>query len=189
MKRCDWVTEDLIYIKYHDEEWGQFNQFTNDHYLFEMLTLEGAQAGLSWLTILKRRHHYQKAFDYFDPREVAKYDELKIKELLSNERIIRNRRKVESTIKNAQAFLAIQEKYGSFHAYLRFIIDQELPIVNEWSSHEAVPAQTDLSKQLSKALKKEGFSFVGPVICYAFMQAVGIVNDHTKDCDLYKGGK
>lgn len=189
MKRCDWVTEDLIYIKYHDEEWGQFNQFTNDHYLFEMLTLEGAQAGLSWLTILKRRHHYREAFDYFDPVKVANYDETKVKELLSNEGLIRNRRKIESTIKNAQALLAIQEKYDSFHAYLRFIIDQELPIINEWASHEAVPAQTDLSKQLSKALKKEGFSFVGPVICYAFMQAVGIVNDHTKDCDLYKGGK
>src|SRR5699024_10201904 len=129
MKRCDWVTEDLIYIKYHDEEWGQFNQFTIYHSLFEILNLEGAQAVLSWLTILKRRHQYQNAFDYFDQREVAKYDELKIKELLSNERIIRNRRKVESNIKNAQDFLAIQEKYGSFNAYLCFIINQELPIV------------------------------------------------------------
>jgi|SRR5690625_398013 len=187
--RCKWVTKEPVYIKYHDEEWGNFNQFKNDQYLFEMLTLEGAQAGLSWITILKRRENYRKAFAQFDPIKVSEFGHREINTLLQNEGIIRNKRKIESTINNAKAFLQVQSKFGSFHTYLIELFNRKLPIVNNWDSGEEVPAQTGESVMLSKNLRKRGFTFVGPVICYSFMQAVGLVNDHTKDCWLYKGDK
>lgn len=182
--RCDWVTDDPLYQMYHDEEWGNFENFHHDHYLFEMLTLEGAQAGLSWITILKRRENYRKAFDFFDPSIVATYNSDKVTQLLQNEGIIRNKRKIESTINNAKAIVQIQGDYGSFHAYLWEFIGNRR-IINEWKKQEDVPASTKQSKALSVALKQRGFTFVGPIICYSFMQAIGLVNDHTKKCFLY----
>lgn len=181
-ERCAWVSEDPVYIAYHDEEWGR-PVFRDDRYLFEMLTLEGAQAGLSWITILKRRENYRQAFDNFEADIIAAYPDEKVEALMQDEGIIRNRRKIESVIKNAKAFQQIQKEFGSFDDYIWSFVDRE-PIVNHWDRHEDVPAQTDLSKQLSKDLKKRGFSFVGPVICYSFMQAIGMVNDHTKNCFL-----
>ncbi|TRM11296.1 DNA-3-methyladenine glycosylase I [Lentibacillus cibarius] len=183
-KRCAWVTDDPIYIDYHDREWGR--PVHDDRKLFEMLSLEGAQAGLSWITILKRRDGYRKAFDYFDPEKVSTYDEHKVSELLQDAGIIRNRRKIESVIKNAHAFLNIQKEFGSFDAYIWQFTGGE-PILNDWDTHADVPAYTKESKHMSKDLKKRGFTFVGPTICYAFMQATGMVNDHTKDCLLYHG--
>jgi len=182
-KRCEWVTDEPIYIKYHDEEWGNLERFQDDHFLFEMLTLEGAQAGLSWLTILKRRQAYREAFDDFDPKVVAAYSEEKERELVHNKGIIRNKRKIASTINNAKAFVNIQETFGSFHAYLWEFVGSK-QIMNHWEEHADVPASTDLSKCLSKELRQRGFSFVGPVICYAYLQAIGIINDHTKKCYL-----
>ncbi|MEK4303394.1 DNA-3-methyladenine glycosylase I [Oceanobacillus sp. FSL K6-0251] len=181
-ERCAWVSEEPVYIAYHDEEWGR-PVFQDDRYLFEMLTLEGAQAGLSWITILKRREYYRRAFDNFEADIIAAYSNEKVEALMQDEGIIRNRRKIESVIKNAKAFQQIQKEFGSFDDYIWSFVDRE-PIVNHWEQHEDVPAQTDLSKQLSKDLKKRGFSFVGPVICYSFMQATGMVNDHTKNCFL-----
>lgn len=185
-RRCSWVTEDPRYIKYHDDEWGK--PVYNDRLLFEMLSLEGAQAGLSWLTILKRRENYLKVFDQFDPEKVSMYDEKKIKQLMENEGIIRNELKIRSVINNAQAFLKIRDKFGSFSNYLWQFVDGK-PILNNWKSYKEVPSSTIESVQLSKDLKKRGFKFVGPIICYAFMQAVGLVNDHTKDCFLYHGNR
>ncbi|GAB3046048.1 DNA-3-methyladenine glycosylase I [Virgibacillus ainsalahensis] len=181
IKRCEWVTEDPIYIKYHDHEWGRATH--DDRMLFEMLSLEGAQAGLSWITILKRRENYREAFDYFDPVAVSAYGEQKIEELLQNEGIIRNKLKIRSVITNAQSFLKVQEEFGSFDRYIWQFVDGE-PILNDWETHGQVPALTKESEQMSKDLKKRGFKFVGPTICYAFMQATGMVNDHTKDCFL-----
>ncbi|MEK4299974.1 DNA-3-methyladenine glycosylase I [Oceanobacillus sp. FSL W8-0428] len=181
-ERCAWVSEEPIYIAYHDEEWGT-PVFGDDRYLFEMLTLEGAQAGLSWITILKRRENYRRAFDNFEVDVIAAYSDEKVEALMQDEGIIRNRRKIESVIKNAKAFQQVQEEYGSFDQYIWGFVDRK-PIVNQWKKHEDVPAQTDLSKQISKDLKKRGFSFVGPVICYSFMQATGMVNDHTTNCFL-----
>lgn len=183
--RCEWVTDDPLYITYHDEEWGALHQLKDDNYLFEMLTLEGAQAGLSWITILKRRENYRQAFDDFDPVIVAQYGSEKKEQLLQNKGIIRNKRKIDSTIKNANAFLKIQKEFGGFHAFLwEFIGGKQ--IVNHWDEHKDVPSSSDLSKKLSNELKKYGFTFVGPIICYSFLQAVGVVNDHTKKCFLYK---
>ncbi|RYG74266.1 DNA-3-methyladenine glycosylase I [Lentibacillus lipolyticus] len=181
-KRCDWVTDESIYIDYHDHEWGR--PVHDDQKLFEMLSLEGAQAGLSWITILKRRENYREAFDYFDPEKVSTYDEQKVNQLLQNAGIIRNRRKIESVIKNAHAFLNIQEEFGSFDKYIWQFVGGE-PMLNDWATHADVPAYTEESEQMSKDLKKCGFKFVGPTICYAFMQATGMVNDHTKNCFLY----
>lgn len=184
VRRCAWVTSEPIYQTYHDEEWGNLKRFQDDHYLFEMITLEGAQAGLSWITILKRREHYREAFAQFDPEKVAAFTEEQIEQLMNNEGIIRNRRKIESTIRNAQAFLKVQAEYGSFHQFLwQFFGEKQ--VNNHWQTDEEVPAQTNDSLKLSKALKKRGFTFVGPIICYSFMQAVGLVNDHTKQCFLY----
>jgi|SRR5690625_813 len=180
-RRCSWVTDDPIYIKYHDEEWGR--PVYEDQLLFEMLSLEGAQAGLSWITILKRRHSYRVAFDQFDPKIVRGYDEIKIQSLLQNEGIIRNKLKVRSVVTNAEAFLRVQEEFGSFGAYIWQFTDGK-PLINKWERHEDVPASTVESERMSKDLKKRGFKFVGPVICYAFMQAIGMVNDHTQDCWL-----
>ncbi|UJL46897.1 DNA-3-methyladenine glycosylase I [Virgibacillus sp. NKC19-16] len=181
-QRCAWVTADQVYIDYHDYEWGRPTH--DDQKLFEMLSLEGAQAGLSWITILKRRGNYRKAFDGFDPKVVSEYGEDKIAELLQDEGIIRNKLKVRSVVTNAQAFLKVQEEFGSFEAYIWQFVEGE-PIINDFQSDAQVPATTKESEQMSKDLKNRGFKFVGPTICYAFMQATGMVNDHTKGCFLY----
>ncbi|WP_077302811.1 DNA-3-methyladenine glycosylase I [Virgibacillus pantothenticus] len=185
-QRCQWVTDDAVYIAYHDHEWGK-PQY-NDQKLFEMLCLEGAQAGLSWITILKRRENYRLAFDQFDPIKISKYSDQKIEILLQNEGIIRNRRKVNAFIKNAQAFLKVQEEFGDFCTYIWSFVGGK-PMINHWQTHEEVPAFTKESEQMSKDLKRRGFQFVGPTICYAYMQATGMVNDHTRDCFLYAGRK
>ena len=179
MERCEWVSDEEIYKSYHDNEWGI--PVYDDQKLFEMLILEGAQAGLSWITILKRRENYREAFDHFHVNKVARYDENNIQELLTNEGIIRNKLKVRGTVKNARAFIEVQKEFGSFSSYIWGFIDGD-PIVNHWQSIDKVPAETELSKKVSKDLKKRGFTFVGPVIIYSFMQAVGMVNDHTTNC-------
>ena len=178
-KRCGWVGDTEIEKGYHDEEWGV--PVHDDRRLFEFLILEGAQAGLSWLTILRKRENYRKAFDRFDPRKMAKYDKRKIGRLLKNEGIVRNKLKIYASINNARAFLDVEEAFGSFDAYIWRFVNQS-PILNRWNSLDQIPAQTPESTLMSKDLKKMGFSFVGPTICYAFMQAVGMVNDHTVDC-------
>lgn len=181
--RCPWGNTHPLYVTYHDEEWGVPQH--DDRKLFEMLLLEGAQAGLSWLTILKRRESYRAAFDNFDPVTIAAYDEAKAAALLADPGIIRNRLKVAAFITNARAFLAVQEAFGSFDAYIwQFVGGQ--PKVNAWTTLADVPAQTDEARAMSKDLKKRGFTFVGPTICYAFMQACGMVNDHTTDCFRYR---
>lgn len=179
--RCKWVTDDPLYMQYHDEEWGRLDRFRDDRYLFEMLILEGAQAGLSWLTILKRRENYLRAFDHFDVELVAAYDEEKKATLLADAGIIRNARKIDSAIRNARAFLRLQAEFGSFHHFLWEFFGEKQRI-NHWESISDVPAATLESEHFSKELKKRGFSFVGPVICYSFMQAVGLVDDHMNDC-------
>ena len=181
-RRCPWALTPLS-IAYHDDEWGV--PLHDDRALFELLCLEGAQAGLSWETILKKRSHYRQAFDHFDPSKVARYDQRKIQRLLKNAGLVRNRLKIASTIQNAQAVLAIQDEYGSFDAYIwRFVEGQ--PIGNAWRSLKEVPSQTVLSQAMSRDLLKRGFKFVGPTICYAFMQAAGMVNDHLTDCFRYR---
>ncbi|SHG10100.1 DNA-3-methyladenine glycosylase I [Ornithinibacillus halophilus] len=183
LNRCSWAnSEDELYKHYHDTEWGRPTH--DDHKLFEMLILEGAQAGLSWITILRRRENYRRAFDDFDPKIISHYDDKKISSLLQNDGIIRNKRKVHSAINNAKCFLKVQEEYGTFDQYIWSFVDGA-PILNDWQNHQDVPATTPESEKMSKELKKRGFSFVGPTICYAFMQATGMVNDHTKDCFLY----
>ncbi len=182
LKRCAWLGTDPRYVRYHDKEWGV--PVHDDRLLFEFLVLEGAQAGLSWSTILNKRDHYREAFDRFDPSAVATYDKAKIESLLSDPGIVRNRRKVESAIGNARAFLAVQQEFRSFACYIWGFTDGRT-IHNAWASIEEVPAQTPESIAMSVELKKRGFKFVGPTICYAFMQAVGMVNDHTIDCFRY----
>lgn len=183
-KRCGWVEGQFDqYIKYHDEEWGV--PVHDDHKHFEFLILEGAQAGLSWSTILKRREGYRQSFANFDPEKVAKYDEEKIQELLQFEGIIRNKLKVRSAVTNAQKFLEIQERFGSFDKYIWQFVNGE-PNVNHWNSMKEVPATTKESDALNKDLKKRGFKFVGSTIIYAHMQACGLVNDHTVECFRYK---
>lgn len=177
--RCKWVSDDPLYIEYHDKEWGV--PIYDDQLLFEFLILEGAQAGLSWITILKRRDHYRKAFSQFDAKKIARYDAEKVKKLLQNEGIIRNRLKVESTIINAKSFLAVQKEFGSFSKYIWQFVGGK-PINNKRQRQNEVPASTEISNAMSKDLKKRGFKFVGTTICYAFMQAVGMVNDHIQDC-------
>ncbi len=181
-RRCEWVGSHPLEIVYHDTDWGV--PVHDDRRLFEMLILEGAQAGLNWLTVLKKRESYREAFAGFDPAEVARFDEARVEALLGNPGIVRNRLKVRSAIQNARAFLKIQEDYGTFDAYVwRFV--EGVPKVNRWRSMAEIPAQTPESERMSKDLKKRGFNFVGPTICYAFMQAVGLVNDHTVDCYRY----
>ena len=181
--RCTWAGTEPIYIKYHDTEWGV--PVHDDRRLFEFLILEGAQAGLSWLTILKKRPNYIKAFDNFDPRKVAAYNPRKVKELISNAGIIRNRLKIEATIQNARSFLAVQQEFGSFDKYIwQFVGGKTLK--NSWNSLAEIPAQSEASVAMSSDLKKRGFKFVGPTICHAFMQATGLVNDHTVDCYRYE---
>lgn len=182
VERCSWATTDL-YKEYHDKEWG--NPVHSDDKLFEMLILEGMQAGLSWLTILKKREAFREAFDQFDCRKVALYDEAKIEELMKNEKIIRNRLKIQSAVTNARQFIKIQEEYGSFDSFIWSYVGNE-PIHNHFNSEDEVPARTPLSDKISKDLKKYGFKFVGSTIIYAYMQAVGIVHDHVKGCYLYK---
>lgn len=181
-KRCAWVTDHPLYIQYHDQEWGV--PIYEDRLLFEFLILEGAQAGLNWLTILKKRENYRLAFDDFTAEEIALYDENKINELMNNSGIIRNRLKITAAITNAQAYLKIREE-KSFSDFLWQFVDGK-PIKNHWQNKSQVPAASPISDQLSKALKQRGFKFVGSTICYAYMQAVGMVNDHTADCFCYK---
>ena len=180
LNRCAWGATDPLYIKYHDEEWGVPLK-GDDSALFERICLEGAQAGLSWITILRKRENYRVAFDGFDPAVVAGYDEAKVAELLANAGIVRNRLKIASTINNAQKFLDVQREFGSFSDYLWGYVDGK-PIQNRWRSLSELPPETELSKRISKDLQKRGFKFVGSTICYAMMQAVGLVNDHTVEC-------
>jgi len=185
MKRCDWAEGSELEREYHDKQWGV--PVHDDRLLFEMLTLEGAQAGLSWSTILSKREGYKKAFDNFDVQKVANYSQDKIDELLQNPEIVRNKLKVNSTVNNAKAFIKVQEEFGSFDAYIWSFVDNK-PIQNSWKDSSQIPANTPLSDRISKALKKRGFQFVGSTICYAFMQATGMVNDHTVECFCYKKG-
>jgi DNA-3-methyladenine glycosylase I len=181
-KRCAWVTHDSEYIAYHDEEWGV--PVHDDRRLFEFLVLEGAQAGLSWLTILKKRLNYRQAMDAFDPVCLARYGEDRIALLMQNQGLVRNRRKIEAAVTNARAFLQVQERYGTFDRYLWQFVDGH-PQQNHWLSAAEVPAATPASEAMSRDLRQRGFKFVGPIICYSLMQAVGMVNDHTVDCFRY----
>ena len=177
--RCGWCLGSQLEIDYHDKEWGVPQH--DDRVLFEFLTLEGAQAGLSWVTILNKRENYRKLFSQFDVDKIARYDKRKIESLLKNPGIVRNRLKVESTRSNARAFINVQKEFGSFDNYIWQFVDGK-PIVNHWKRLQDIPASTDISDAMSKDLKKRGFRFVGSTICYAFMQAIGMVNDHTTDC-------
>lgn len=176
---CGWSTSDPLYLEYHDEEWG--NPVHDDRKLFEMLVLEGAQAGLSWITILKKRENYRRAFDRFDAKRIVRYDRRKVQQLLSNVGIVRNRLKIEATIGNAKAFLAVQKEFGSFDRYIWQFVDGK-PRVNRWRTLKQIPSKTRESDAMSKDLKERGFRFVGSTICYAFMQAVGMLNDHVTSC-------
>lgn len=183
IQRCGWSTSDPLYEEYHDKEWGV--PVHDDRKLFEMLILEGAQAGLSWITILKKRENYRKAFDNFDARKIARYDARKKRQLMGNEGIVRNRLKIDAAIGNAKAFLLVQKEFGSFDAYIwQFVEGKQLQ--NRRKSLKDVPPMTPESDAMSKDLKRRGFRFVGSTICYAFMQAVGMVNDHVAACYRHK---
>lgn len=184
--RCKWCSSDPLYIEYHDHEWGR--AVHDDRKLFEMLVLEGMQAGLSWITIMKKREAYRLALDNFDYQKIAQYDEHKFQELMTNSAIIRNRLKINSIILNAQAFLRVQQEYGSFDKFIWQYVDFQ-PIENRYQKHEDIPAFTPLSEEISRDLKKLGFKFVGATIIYSFMQAVGMVNDHTTDCSFNSKGQ
>ncbi|GAB4396587.1 MAG: DNA-3-methyladenine glycosylase I [Anaerolineales bacterium] len=181
--RCSWCGNDPLYVEYHDTVWGV--PVHDDDLLFEFLTLEGAQAGLSWLTVLRKREGYRAAFDGFDPQKVARYGDEKVAALLQNPAIIRNRAKIQAAITNAQAFLNVQQAFGSFDAYIWRFVDGK-PIVNTWQTLSELPAQTPLAERISKDLKARGFKFVGATIVYAHMQATGMVNDHLVDCFRYR---
>jgi DNA-3-methyladenine glycosylase I len=188
MKRCAWAKSELA-VRYHDEEWGR--PVHDDRVLFEFLVLEGAQAGLSWETILKKRERYREVFAGFDPAKVARFSAARVEKLLQDPGIVRNRLKVESAVSNAREFLAVQREFGSFDGYVWRFVDptgEGKPRVNAWRSMGEVPARTAESDAMSKALKKHGFRFVGSTICYAFMQAVGMVNDHVVSCAWHPGG-
>ena len=180
--RCQWAGNDALYIKYHDEEWGV--PLYDDDKLFEFLILEGFQAGLSWITILRKRENFRKAFDNFDALKIVKYDAQKVEELMQDSGIIRNRLKIEGTITNARLFLEIQQEYGSFREYIWQFVDGQV-VDNQRGSLKDVPPRTDISDAMSKTLKKRGFKFIGTTICYAFMQATGMVNDHIVNCICY----
>jgi DNA-3-methyladenine glycosylase I len=180
--RCEWAGTDPLYVAYHDLEWGV--PVHDDRTLFEFLILEGAQAGLSWSTILNKRDNYREAFDQFDPAIIATYDDTKIAELLNNPGIVRNRLKVNAAVNNAKRFLAVQAEFGRFDAYIWGFVEGRIQ-QNAWESLADIPAETPESRAMSKDLKKRGFKFVGPTICYAFMQAVGMVNDHVTGCFRY----
>lgn len=181
--RCDWVGSDPLYIKYHDHEWGV--PVFDDQKLFEFLILETFQAGLSWLTVLKKRENFRKAFDNFDYHKIATYSEDKFTELINNPGIIRNKLKIKATITNAQVFMQTQKEFGSFAKYIWGFVDNK-PLQNSFKDSADVPAKTQLSNQISKDMKKRGFKFVGSTIIYAHMQAMGMVNDHTIDCFRYR---
>ena len=180
--RCEWCGSEPLYVAYHDEEWGV--PVHDDRHLFEMLTLEGAQAGLSWLTILRKREQYRRAFEGFDVERVAAYSKDDVQRLLADPGIVRNRLKIESAIRNARGVMDIGQSFGSFDSFIWRYVDN-IPRQNAWKSLSELPARTEISDRLSRDLKKRGFKFVGPTICYAFMQAVGMVNDHTVDCFRY----
>jgi DNA-3-methyladenine glycosylase I len=177
--RCGWVTTDPLYIEYHDTEWGV--PVLDDQRLFEFLILEGAQAGLSWITVLKKRENYRKLFDNFVPEKIARYSDAKLAKILLDPGIIRNRLKVNSAVINAKAYLEVKKEWGSFSKYIWHFVGGK-PVKNKWQSLRQVPAKNEISDKMSKDLKKRGFKFIGSTICYAFMQAVGMVNDHVSDC-------
>ena len=177
--RCAWCGSDPLYVQYHDKEWGR--AVRDDRMLFEMLILEGAQAGLSWITVLRKRENYRKAFDQFDAKKIARYDARKRRQLMANPGIIRNRAKIAATIGNARAFLAVSEEFGTFERYIWSFVGGK-PRLNMWRKLSKLPARTPESDLMSRDLKRRGFKFVGSTICYAYMQAVGMVNDHTVDC-------
>ena len=180
--RCEWAGSDTLMVAYHDQEWGV--PLHDDPKLFEFLILEGMQAGLSWMTILRKRENFRTAFDGFDPQKVAQYDQAKFEQLMADAGIIRNRRKIEAAAQNARAFLDLQAEYGSFDTYIWQFVGGK-PLVNTWKEMHEIPAKSEQSESMSKDLKKRGFNFVGPTICYAHMQATGMVNDHTVDCFRY----
>ena len=183
-KRCEWVEmADPLYIHYHDTEWGV--PLHDDRMLFEFIIVDGFQAGLSWFTILKKREHFRKVFDSFDPQKIAAYGEDKRNALLSDPGIIRNRQKIDAAIRNAKAFIQIQKEFDSFDGYIWHFVGEK-PIVNTWKNLKEIPAKTEESETMSKDLNNKGFKFVGSTICYAFMQAAGLVNDHVVDCFRYK---
>ncbi|OKP90020.1 DNA-3-methyladenine glycosylase I [Paenibacillus sp. P32E] len=183
--RCGWVNEDPLYMAYHDEEWGK--PLYDDRKMFELLMLEGMQAGLSWYTVLKKREHFREVFDEFDPQKIVLYDEAKIEALMQDTGIIRNRLKINAIIQNAVVYQQICREEGSFAKYLWTFIGGE-PVINGWETRSEVPATSPQSDQMSKALKKKGMKFVGSTICYAFMQASGMVDDHTTDCFCHQKG-
>jgi DNA-3-methyladenine glycosylase I len=186
MKRCGWSSDKALYIHYHDTEWGV--PAYDDRHLFEMLCLEGAQAGLSWWTILQKREHYQNVFDHFEAEKIIHYSEEKLASLMEDKGIVRNKLKIQSVVTNAQAFLRIQKEYGSFSSYIWSFVGGN-PIINHWETLQDVPVSTEISDKMSKQLKKDGFKFVGTTICYSFMQAVGMVNDHILECSCHPVNK
>jgi len=183
MKRCEWCTSSELYMNYHDTEWGVPTFDDQKH--FEFLVLESAQAGLSWITILKKRENYRKAYDNFDPKKVARYGDSKKAKLLADAGIVRNRLKIDASINNAQKFLEIQKEFGSFSDYIWGFV-KEKPVVGKWKKLEEIPARTELSDTISKDMKKRGFKFLGSVIMYSHLQATGIINDHLANCYRYK---
>lgn len=182
-QRCKWCGTDPLYVDYHDNEWGK--EVTNDQTMFEFLVLEGAQAGLSWITILRRREGYRNAFVNFDAEKIARFTEKEVEKLMQDSGIIRNRKKIEATISNAQLFLKVQKEFGSFCNYLKSFLPEGKPVINHWKHMEDIPASTELSDAISKDMKKRGFKFFGTTICYAHLQAVGYVNDHTTSCHCH----
>ena len=183
IQRCHWVNNDQIYIDYHDHEWGI--PLHDDDQLFELLMLEGFQAGLSWITVLKKRDNFRKAFDNFEALKIVKYDEKKVEKLMQDSGIIRNRLKIQGVVTNARLFLEIQQEFGSFNQYIWQFIEGQV-LINQWDNPNQVPVSTPISDVMSKDLKKRGFKFIGTTICYAFMQASGMVNDHLINCASYK---
>ncbi|MBI3188548.1 MAG: DNA-3-methyladenine glycosylase I [Gammaproteobacteria bacterium] len=181
--RCDWAGNDPLYQHYHDREWGRPSH--DDRHLFEMLILEGAQAGLNWITILRKREGYRRAFNDFDAEKIARYTPAKIEKLMLNPDIVRNRLKINAAITNAQCYLDVVREYGSFDRYIWQFVEGK-PVINKWKTQKQVPSMTAQSDAMSRALKKRGFKFVGSTICYAYMQAVGMVNDHLTGCFCYK---
>ncbi|MDR1223289.1 MAG: DNA-3-methyladenine glycosylase I [Tannerella sp.] len=179
-QRCKWCGNDPLYVDYHDNEWGK--EVTDDQTMFEFIVLESAQAGLSWITVLRRRKEYRKAFAGFDAEKVARFKDKRIERLMQNSGIIRNRKKIEATVFNARHFLAVQKEFGSFCNYLKSFLPEGKPVINHWEKFEEVPASTPLSDAIGKDMKKRGFKFFGATICYAYLQAVGYVNDHTTAC-------
>ncbi len=179
-QRCDWCGDDPLYVKYHDEEWGRLVE--DDRKMFEFLLLESAQAGLSWITILRKRENYRKAFANFDPKKVAKFGGADIQRLMNDPGIVRNRLKINAAISNARLFLEVQKEFGSFCAFLRGFLPHGQPIVNRWKTLAEIPPRTEISDAISKEMKRRGFKFFGSTICYAHLQATGLVNDHLLGC-------